>query len=355
MPGLYIGSTSGFAGKNLLAMAVALKFQQEGYKVGYMKPVGTMPSEKDHTLGDEDALFVQEVLGLRDDLELVTPVLLTHDMQMEIFTEGCPDLMGKIKQAYANLSQDKDIMLICGSGSYLHTGKYCNLAGIDVSQSLDTKVLLLDRYFKEFYYDYVISAQEILGEDLLGVVFNSVPETRLQMVKEMLTPMLQNRGIKVLGTVPKDTLLNAIRIADLASRLGGKIISVPSKSEVIVEDFLIGTMQVENFMTHFRKKKNSAVIVGGDRSDLQLVALEGKCPCLILTGNLYPNDIILTRSEVLEVPIIVVREDTYTVAKKMENILESMKLRDKVKVDHGAQLVDSILDWESIKQGLGLS
>ncbi|MFP4213999.1 MAG: phosphotransacetylase family protein [Desulfohalobiaceae bacterium] len=354
MPGLYIGSTSGFAGKNLLAMAMALNFQKEGYRVGYMKPVGAMPSDKDQTMGDEDALFVQEVLGLRDDLELVTPVLLTHDLQMQLLTEGCPELMDKIKEAYHSLSQDKDIMLVCGSGSYLHTGKYCNLAGIDVSQELGSKVLLVDRFFKEFYYDYVISAKESLGQDLLGVVFNSVPESRLQMVRDLLTPMLQQRGIQVLGTVPKDTLLNSIRIADLANRLGGKIISVPGKSELIVEDFLIGTMQVENFMTHFRKKKNSAVIVGGDRSDLQLVALEGKCPCLILTGNLYPNDIILTRSEVLEVPIIVVREDTYTVAKKMENILDSMKLRDKVKVDHGAQLVDSLLDWESIKQGLGL-
>ncbi len=354
MPGLYIGSTSGFAGKNLLAMSIALKFQHEGYKVGYMKPVGTLPSQTERTIGDEDALFVQEILGLRDDLELVTPVLLTHDLQMKLFSEGCPDLMGKVKKAYDSLSQDKDLMLICGSGSYLHAGKYCNLSGIDVSQTLGAQVLLLDRFFKEFYYDYLISAKEVLGQDLIGVVFNSVPESRLQMVEQMLIPMLARRDIKVLGAIPQDTLLNAIRIADLANRLGGKIISVPVNPNMVVENFLIGTMQVENFMTHFRKKKNAAVIVGGDRSDLQLVALEGKCPCLILTGNLYPNDIILTRSEVLEVPIIVVREDTYTVAKKMENILESIKLRDKVKVDHGAKLLKSILDWQSIKQGLGL-
>ncbi len=354
MPGLYIGSTSGFAGKNMLALAIALKFQQEGCKVGYMKPVGTLPSEKDRTMGDEDALFVQEILGLRDDLELVTPILLTHDMQMKLFSEGCPDLMSKVKQAYDTLSRDKDLMLVCGSGSYLHTGKYCNLAGVDVSQTLGTKVLLMDRFFKEFYYDYVISAKEILAQDLLGVVFNSVPESRLQVVQNMLTPMLNRKDINVLGIIPEDTLLNAIRVTDLANRLGGKIISVPAKSDIVVENFLIGTMQVENFMIHFKQKKNAAVIVGGDRSDLQLVALEGKCPCLILTGNLYPNDIILTRSEVLEVPIIVVREDTYTVAKKMESILESIKLRDKIKVDRGAQIVDSQLDWESIKQGLAM-
>jgi BioD-like phosphotransacetylase family protein len=116
----------------------------------------------------------------------------------------------------------------------------------------------------------------------------------------------------------------------------------------------IGTMQVENFMTHFRKNKNSAIIVGGDRSDVQLVALEGDCPCLVLTGNLYPNDIILTRSEVLEIPIIMVREDTYTVAKRMETILSRHKLRDVIKIRQGAQLVSSSIDFEYLKQAAGL-
>jgi hypothetical protein len=355
MTGLYIGSTSGFAGKNLIVMALGLQLQKEGYKVGYMRPVGTSPIQQGNKMGDEDAAFVQEILGLDEDPELVSPVVATHDLQMQVFAEGCPDLTGRIAEAYTTLSRDKDVMLVCGAGSFLHAGKYCNVAGVDVVQDLGIKVLLVDRFFKEFSYDYLISAKQHLGEDLIGAILNSVPESRMDTVNSMLRPLLERRGIRILGTAPQDSLLNAIRIGDLANRLGGKIISVPEKSDVVAEDFLIGTMQVENFMTHFRKKPNSAVIVGGDRSDLQLVALEGKCPCLILTGNLYPNDIILTRSEDLEVPIIVVRDDTYTVAKKMEKILESIKLRDRIKINHGSKLINSLLDWDTIKQELALS
>jgi len=354
MPGLYIGSTSGFAGKNLLAMAIGSKFQNQGFRIGYMKPVGTLPRELEHQMGDEDAFFVQDALGLSQDLELVTPVLVTPEMRNEAFTQGCPDILDRIVSAYSELSREVDIMLVCGSGSFLHAGKYCNVAGLDVAGSLGTKVILIDRFIKEFYYDYIISAKELLGPDLIGAVFNCVPESRISEVKDLIAPLFQRRDINLLGTIPEDSLLNAIRVGDLAQRLGGKIISVPGKQEVIVEDFLIGTMQVENFMTHFRKRKNSAVLVGGDRSDLQLVALEGKCPCLILTGNLYPNDIILTRSEVLGVPIMVVRDDTYTVAKKMENILESSKLRDPKKISHGIQLVNSILDYDRINAALGI-
>jgi BioD-like phosphotransacetylase family protein len=189
---------------------------------------------------------------------------------------------------------------------------------------------------------------------LLGVVLNDIPPAFMEEVEGLIAPFLNSRGIPVLGIIPRDPLMGAIKVADLAERLGGKIISAHTKAERVVENFLIGTMQVENFMTHFRRSKNSAVIVGGDRSDVQLVALEGDCPCLVLTGNLYPNDIILTRSEVLETPIIMVREDTYSVAKKMENILTSHKLRDMIKVNHGAQLVTANVDFSLLKKRIGM-
>ena len=354
MPGLYIGSTTGFAGKNLLAMAIGSKFQTQGYRVGYMKPVGTLPLGVDHKMGDEDAFFIQDALGLSQDLELVTPVLITQEMRDRAFINGCPRLMSKIVSAYEDLSRETDIMIICGSGSFLHSGKYCDVAGLDVAQSLGAKVILIDRFLKEFYYDYIISTKELLGPDMIGAIFNCVPENKMRELRELIAPLLQRRDIALLGTIPEDHLLNAIRVGDLSQRLEGKIISMPGKQDAIVENFLIGTMQVENFMLHFKKRKNSAVLVGGDRSDLQLVALEGKCPCLILTGNLYPNDIILSRSESLGIPIIVVKEDTYTVAKKMETILESSKLRDSVKITHGIELVNSILDYAAINAALGL-
>jgi len=351
---IYIGSTTGYAGKNMLAIGLGLILQREGYKVGYMKPVGTLPKlyEDDNKMGDEDAFFVQEALGLKEDLELVTPVLITHDLRMQVFSEGCPDMLGEIKDAYETLSRDKDVMLICGSGSFLHSGKVCHAAGIDIVQELDSRVILVDRFFNEFYYDYILSAHEHLGDKMLGFILNSVPESRMENVNELLIPLLEDRGIHHLGTIKEDPILNSITIGDLSRSLGGKIITGLNQERKMIQNFLIGTMQVENFMTYFKKNKDAAIIVGGDRSDLQLVALEGKCPCLILTGNLYPNDIILTRAEALEIPIITVRDDTYTVAKNMENILSSIKVRDDFKILHGEKLIQSHLDLGTIKKSI---
>ncbi|WP_449242747.1 phosphotransacetylase family protein [Desulfovibrio sp.] len=353
MPGLYIGSTSGYSGKNMIIMGIGLHFRKEGLNLGYMKPVGAMPLEKDGRLGDEDAFFVQEVLGLEQPVEDVTPVVVTHDFKVKAFAGPCGGLLDRIAESYGKISRGRDLTLVGGSGS-MYSGKYCCTDGVSVVQRLGLKTVVIDRFQKELHYDTLVVLKEALGDQLLGVVLNDIPPAFMDEVENLIAPFLNSRGIKVLGIIPKDPLMGAIKVADLADRLGGKIISAHNKAERVVENFLIGTMQVENFMTHFRRSKNSAVIVGGDRSDVQLVALEGDCPCLVLTGNLYPNDIILTRSEVLETPIIMVREDTYSVAKKMETILSRHKLRDAIKIRQGAELVARHLDFAAIRAGLDL-
>ena len=353
MVGIYVGSTSGYSGKNLIAMGLGLKFQKDGLNVGYIKPVGAVPVEKDGKMGDEDAFFVQDVLGLKEDPELVTPVLVTEDFKTKAFGGLTHDLMGDIKRSYEAVSKGKDVTIVAGSGS-MYSGKYCNVDAVEVVRTLGIKAIVIDRYSKELNYDYLVVLKDALGDQFIGTILNDIPPDYMEEVKGRLTPFLDRSGVKVLGVLPRDPLLGAVQVGELAQRLGGRVVTAKDKTDRVVENFLIGSMQVENFMTHFRKNKNTAIIMGGDRSDVQLVALEGECPCLILTGNIYPNDIILTRAEVREIPIIIVRDDTFTMAKKMDSIMSRLKLRDMVKIQQGAQVVSNNVDISYIKEQLGL-
>jgi BioD-like phosphotransacetylase family protein len=356
MPGLYIGATASYSGKNMVVLGLGLKFKELGLDVGYMKPVGALPLTRGDVLGDEDAFFCQEVLGLEDDPRDVTPVVVTHDFRVKAFAQPCEGHLPKIAESYDALASKHGMMMLAGSGS-MYSGKYCGVDGIAVVRALaerGVKAVVIDRFQKELKYDYLMVMKEALGDQLAGVVLNDIPPAFMEETRTQIAPFLESRGVKVAGVIPSDTIMGTITVADLAERLGGKVVSAHSSADRIVERFLIGTMQVENFMTHFRKHKNAAVIVGGDRSDVQLVALEGDCPCLILTGNLYPNDIILTRSEVLKTPIIIAREDTFTVAKKMEATLSRHKLREAIKVRHSAELAAEHLDVAYLKSALGL-
>lgn len=354
MKTLYIGSTSGFAGKNLLTLALGNYFQKQNYKIGYFKPVGAMPKLIEENLWDEDAFLSLDFLGLKYKPEEVTPVLITRDFKIKSYQGECYQYLDTIKENFNNISKDKDIVLVAGSGSFLYSGKYCGLDGVNISSLLQAKVILIDRFKNELNYDYLLAAKEILGDSLLGVVLNDIPDYYLQETNEFIIPILTRNQIKVLGVIPSDPLLKSITVKELADKLGGRIISMRSKGDRVVKSFLIGTMQLENFMTHFKKNKEAAIIVGGDRSDVQLVALEGNSPCLILTGNIYPNDIILTRSEVLGTPIIVVRDDTFTVARKVENILYRSKLREPVKLHQACKLVQNYLNLKELESFLEL-
>lgn len=219
MVGIYVGATSGYSGKNMIAMGIGLKLQKEGYRVGYMKPVGALPQERNGVLGDADAFFVQDILGLKDDPGLVTPVVVDHDFKMRAFTGKCENLLPKIKAAYEALGKDKDVMIVAGSGS-MYSGKYCGVDGISVIKSLGIKAIIIDRYVKELNYDYLMAMKELLGDQLLGVLLNDIPPAFKDELDTLLHPFLESKGIKVLGKIPSDPLMGAIKVADLADRLG---------------------------------------------------------------------------------------------------------------------------------------
>lgn len=351
--GLYIGATRAYSGKNMLAVGMGVRLHKDGLKLGYMKPVGAMPVRKNGVNGDEDAFFIQDVLALEQPAELVTPVLVTQDFKMRAFAGQAGDHLPDIKNAYETLAKDVDLMLVCGTGNTM-SGKYCGLDGIRLTRELDLSAVIIDRLQHEVHYDELLHVKEQLGDRMLGAVLNDVPFSFMAEIDSVIRPYLERNGVKVLGIIPRDPLMGSIRAFELAEGLGGRLVAAQNRADGMVENFLIGTMQVENFITYFRRNPNAAVIVGGDRADVQLVAIEGNCPCIVLTGNLFPNDIILSRAETLNVPIVMVREDTYTVAKKMENLLGRHKMRDVMKIRQGTQLVGNNLNFAAIRDGIGL-
>lgn len=352
--GIYIGSTSSFAGKNTLATAFGLYLQSQEINTGYMKALGANPTDIDGIPGDEDSIFVQNMLGLNHPSELVTPVLVTQDFKFDTFNgvSRTPELE-KIKKSFAKLKQSHQTMIVAGC-SAMHYAKHFGLDGFVIAKELDLKVILMDRFAQGINYDLIIAYGERIGDRLLGVVLNDVPSAYMDEVVNLSTPYLEKHNIPVLGVIPSDKTLSSISAEELAPKLAGKLISTSNKPSKLMDHFLIGTMQVENFTNYFRKNPNVAVIVGGDRADVQLVAIERECPCLILTGNIYPNEIIRSRAATLGVPIIMVRQDTYSVALKMENVLAKHKLRNKSKVEHAQKITQDAIDFAAIQKAIGL-
>ncbi len=353
MVSLYIGSTGGYSGKSLVSMGIGYKLKKDGFKIGYMKPVGILPIKVNNILTDNDAWRIYRALELQDSLSEICPVVLTPELAIKSYLKDVKGLLKKIIKSFDILSKDKEVMLIGGYGS-IYTGSFLGLQGIKVIKSLKAKAVIVVKYEGEYIVDYVMQARKDLGDSFIGIILNRVTEEYKRSVDEYVLPFLKRKKIDVIGIIPHDSIVGSITVEELNEMLGGKVLCCHHKLSNLVEQFLIGAMQVDKAIEYFKRTRNNAVIVGGDRSDIQLSAIESGSVCLILTGELYPSEIIISRAEQKDIPIIVVREDTYTIAKKLEKLSVRLRLRDKSKVERGVNLVMEKLDFDLLYGKIGL-
>lgn len=350
---LYVGSTGGFSGKSLVSMGLGHQFMKDGLRVGYFKPVGILPIKVDNILTDNDAWRIYRALEITDPISEICPVVLTQELSVKVYLKDIKGLLTGIVKSYNKISKDKDILLIGGYGS-IYTGSFLGLQGIKVIKRLNAKVIIVVKYEGEYVVDYTLQTKKDLGDRFLGVILNRVTPEHKKGVDEYAIPFLKRKNIDILGIVPHDPIVGSITVEELNDMLGGKILCGYDKLNNLIEHFLIGAMQVDKAIEYFKKIRNNAVIVGGDRSDIQLSAIESGTECLILTGELYPSEIIIAKAEQNNIPILIVRDDTYSVAKKLEKLSVRLRLRDRVKMDRGMNLIAENVNFPLIYKKLGI-
>jgi len=115
-------------------------------------------------------------------------------------------------------------------------------------------------------------------------------------------------------------------------------------------------MSVEQMLPRVRRIPGSkAIITGGDRTDIQLVALEtATTNCLILTGMLHPIPEVLRRAEENGVPVLLVHHNTMETVDSIERVYGKTRLGQKVKLEQFEALMEKHFDFERLSRSLGL-
>ncbi|HDQ71793.1 MAG TPA: phosphotransacetylase family protein [Chloroflexi bacterium] len=357
MQALYITSIEHFSGKTAICLALGRRLKREGYKVGYFKPLSTQPWEPmPGTASDEDAAFIKRMLELDDALEDIVGVVLTPKLAREMRC-GCAerDLLSEVTATYERVVEGKDIVLIEGSGS-LREGASLRLGPTMVTEALDIPALAIVRYRNRVSQgDDCVAARLVLGERLLGAVINTVPTREYKLADQVCNPCLEKQGIRVLATLPFRDHLQAISVGEIADVLKGEFLVLPEKRDVLVEHLVVGAMSAEQALPRIRRISGSkAVITGGDRADIQLVALETATQCLILTGHLRPVPEVLRRAEDVGVPVLLVREDTMQTVEVVENVFGKTRLGQAAKLEQFEALLEEHFDFARLYRVLGL-
>jgi len=351
---LVIGTTSSYSGRTLVCLGMGLRFIRDGLNIGYYKPLGTLPIRVGSAETDEDAVFVAQALGVSAPPELLCPVPLTDALIKKEMKTHSSTFEKKVLEAHEKLKKGKDLMLVGGMGSLIE-GRLIHLSGLQLVELLNAKVVIVNRHDTETScLDHILHMKDQLGDRLIGVILNKVHAEKIPVVEREISPFLKRHGINVLGILPNDSILSSVSVGELRDILDGKIICREDKQDALVEKISIGAMNVESAMKYFEKNENKAVITGGDRLDIQLAAIETSTRCLVLTGDMYPNDIIIHRASERGVSIIMVKTDTLSTIERFESSISKLRIRTHKKIDRAAQLVNNAVDFDTIYNSLGI-
>jgi len=351
---LYIASTESASGKTALCLGLGKRLQRDGFSVGYMKPISLSARRLEGVVVDEDAQFIRGELGLQEPVSDLVPIPLDPLAVESIMRRQKQlDYPKRLLEIYTRVAKGKDVMLIEGVNR-LSAGGLVGLPANGVCRLLEAKSLTVIRYVGLLALDPVLFYRGVLGDSMIGAVMNSVPRRLMESAQEIAKPYLQREGMSVYGILPKVRFLMSVSVRQLAEALGADIVARADRDEELVENLMVGAMTSDMALSYFRRKPNKAVITGGDRSDIQLAALETSTKCLILTGNLHPQDMILGVAEESGVPIIVSKFDTLTTVEIVEGFFGKGRFQQQKKVQRFEELLDEHFDFTGLYVTLGL-
>lgn len=350
MTTLYIDSVES-AGKTALCAGIGRKMLGQGKKVGFVMPVQLL--ETGSTEGYNSNAFMKEILGLKDSAEELAPIRLSSQDLWQKLTDDTEDFSQRIKKACAQASKGKDVVIMEGTGG-LTVDNVSTLACYRIVEVADAKVIIVLRYSANLSPASLARVAGELGQRLLGVVINFVPESKIDVLGQNLRNSFQEAGINVLGILPEVRSLLGVSVDELAKILDAEVVTCPENSSELVENIMLGAMTMDPGIDYFSRKANKAAVIRGERADMQLAALETSTRCMVLTNNTRPLPAVVYQAESKHVPVMVVQKDTASTVADIEQALAKTAFNNSQKLRKFEEVLAQHLDFKAFYLALGL-
>ena len=196
---------------------------------------------------------------------------------------------------------------------------------------------------------------EALGGRLLGAVVNGSTRYMGHDTRTRLAPQMRSQGVTTLGVIPEDRGLLSATVGDIASHLEGEFILNEDGNDSLVEHIMVGGMGMDPGTLYFALHENKAVVVRGDRPDIQMAALATPTACMVLTMGVQPIEYVLHEAELEEVPLITVDPGTMETIDALATLQDGVRFDHPAKLERMADLVRCHVDLEAIERGVSLA
>lgn len=314
MATLLIVSTTAGAGKTAFATWLATRLMDGGGKVALTKTIASASGDE----ADPDAAA----------FKTLAPAALSVP----------PSPADAVAEAIGGLSADTVIVEGLAADSEGNRG---------LAEELDARVVLITGL-----HDDIVDSAVPFGDRLVGVVINNLSRHRQHALETEVVPALESAGVKFLGAIPDDRRLVAVTMRMICDHLGGRFSEWEEKSDELVDYILIGGNLLDWGVPYFSSRENAAVLVRGDRPDIQMAALATPVKGLILTEGVDPLEYVYYEADQEEVPVIVVPDGTQAAAAALESVQEKSRFDHPGKLQRFRELADQRIDFEALEAAL---
>ncbi|MFC3606636.1 phosphate acetyltransferase [Stutzerimonas tarimensis] len=299
MHSLFLTPTGHGAGLNSVSLGLIRALEGAGLKVGFFKPIAQpLPIDQGR---ERSCILVEKTLGQ----SAPEPVPL-QQAERQLAAGELDLLLEDVVSRYQQVASGKDVVIVEGMVPTRDTD-YTARINNHLAKSLDAEVILIaaqgNDSLKQMAERIEIQAQLFGGprdQKVIGVILNKVRSEEgvtafAERLKEHL-PLLGSNEFQLLGAVPFEEELNALRTRDVVEALGAQVLNAGEAEQRRVNKIILCARTVPN-MVHLLQP-GTLVVTPADRDDIMLAAalasLNGiKLAGVLLTGDFEPDQRIL--------------------------------------------------------------
>ena len=344
---LYVTSPHDGAGKTAFCAGLADLLRQRGHNPALFKPLHITSSIEPAEM-DADATFFARLQGGASTPGGWPVVVEAVETQAGLRQES----IERVLAAFEALRSQTQEIIVEGPSMANSEGDALAVASV-LADALDARVGLLVQYSPTLQAEDIVGHARSLGHRLLGVVINGVRRYRNHAVQTALVTPLEKEGIPVLAVLSEERCLVGVTVGQIADHLGGEFLLWDEKRDQLVEHFMIGGWILDSGAHYFGQSESKAVIVRGDRPDMQMAALSTPTRCLVLTGGHRPIQYVEYEAKEEEVPMVLVEADTLATANALATLFDEVTVHHPAKVECFAQALERSMNVEAMASVLG--
>ncbi len=357
MKKIFVAATKQNDGKTTVALGLILNLKDRVKKVGYFKPIGQRYLEEEGNSVSKDTVLIEKVCKLKTKGLDTNPVVVKRGFtEKYIDNPRKTELTQKISEAFEKISKNKKIMIIEGTG-HAGVGAVFDHSNAEVAKILGAQVIIVSsggvgKPIDEIFLNY--NFFESLGVKVLGAIINKVLFEKLEKVSYYVKKGLERKNIKVLGILPFYKELNIPTLEQILEETRYELIAGARFLNNKITNIIVGAMPTSDALNLL--KNGSLVITPGDRDDIILAVISSvlsgiEISGLILTQGILPHFRILSFLKRARFPVILAKEDIFTVATRIKDITVKIRPKDKEKILLIKEMVKRYIDIRGIIGG----